>query len=84
MQHNHFSRDQNQKNIDPLRAPASDICDNRFVFTPSTDEVDRRAYISYLEEGSRPGRDVQHWLEAEAQFFEERDLTDVHGFHNRT
>jgi hypothetical protein len=48
------------------------------------DEVARRAYFSYVNEGSRPGRDVQHWLEAEEQLLAERDLTRLHGFHNRT
>jgi hypothetical protein len=87
MQHNHFSRDQNQKTLDALRAPAvaSDVSDNSFNSTGSSvDEVARRAYFSYLNEGSRPGRDVQHWLDAEAEVLEERDLTRVHGFHNQT
>jgi hypothetical protein len=53
-------------------------------FAPSPDEVARRAYFSYVNEGSLPGHDVQHWLEAEAQLLAERNLTRVHGFHNRT
>jgi len=53
-------------------------------FVPSPDEVARRAYFTYVNEGSMPGRDVQHWLEAEAQLIKERNLTRVHGFHNRT
>jgi len=53
-------------------------------FVPSPDEVARRAYFSYVNEGGKPGRDVQHWLEAEAQLLAERNLTRVHGFHNRT
>ena len=53
-------------------------------FTPSPDEVARKAYFSYENEGSLPGRDVQHWLKAEADLIAERNLTRVHGFHNRT
>jgi hypothetical protein len=34
---------------------------------PSRDEVARRAYFLYQNEGCPQGRDVQHWLEAEAE-----------------
>jgi hypothetical protein len=54
------------------------------VLSPSTDEVARRAYFSFVNQGSLPGHDVQHWLEAESQLLAERNLTRVHGFHNRT
>ena len=53
-------------------------------FAPSPDEVARRAYLNYVNQGAQPGRDVQHWLEAEKQLVAERNLTRVHGFHNRT
>ena len=53
-------------------------------FAVSADEVERRAYFSYVNQGSQPGHDVQHWLEAEAQLLAERNLTRVLGFHNRT
>ena len=53
-------------------------------FVPSADEVARRAYFSYVNQGSLPGHDVQHWLEAEAHLLAERNLTRAHGFHNRT
>jgi hypothetical protein len=51
-------------------------------FVPSTDEVARRAYFAYVNEGSPLGRHVQHWLDAEAQLIAERNLTRVHGFRN--
>jgi hypothetical protein len=54
------------------------------AFTPSPDEVARKAYFAYENEGSRPGHEVQHWLKAEADLIAERNLTRVHGFHNRT
>jgi Protein of unknown function (DUF2934) len=34
---------------------------------PSHDEVAKRAYYLYLKQGCPQGKDVQHWLEAEAQ-----------------
>ena len=57
---------------------------NEINFTPSPDEVARKAYFAYENEGSRPGHEVQHWLAAEAQIIEERKLTRTHGFHNKT
>jgi hypothetical protein len=53
-------------------------------FTPSPDEVARRAYFSYVNTGSLPGHEVQHWLEAEKQLLDERNQTRVHGYHNPT
>ena len=53
-------------------------------FAPSPDEVARRAYFTYVNQGSQSGREVQHWLAAEAELTAERNLTRVHGFHNRT
>jgi Protein of unknown function (DUF2934) len=53
-------------------------------FVPSADEVARRAYFSYVNEGSLPGRDVQHWLEAEAHLLRERNRTRAHGFYHKT
>jgi hypothetical protein len=69
MKHNKYPRNQNQSEPD---------------FAPSAEEVARRAYFSYVNEGSPQGCAVQHWLEAEAELIEERNLTRVHGFHNRT
>ena len=57
---------------------------NESDFMASADEVARRAYFSYVNQGSLPGRDVQHWLDAEAELIAERNLTRVHGFHNKT
>ena len=57
---------------------------NETEFVPSGDEVARRAYFNYESQGSIPGHDVQHWLKAEADLLAERNLTRVHGFHNRS
>jgi hypothetical protein len=51
-------------------------------FAPSADEVARRAYFSYLNQGSLPGHDVQHWLDAEAHLYEERKLNRGHLSHS--
>jgi hypothetical protein len=85
MKHNNFFQDQNQKPAGASRpAAVADLNQNKMDFAPSADEVARRAYFSYVNQGSLPGHDVQHWLEAEAQLLAERNLTRVHGFHNRT
>ncbi len=44
------------------------------------DEVARRAYFAYVNEGSPQGRDVQHWLDAEARLLKERNATRTHEF----
>lgn len=49
-------------------------------FAPSPDEVARRAYFSYVNQGSSSGHEVQHWLEAEKQLLEERNRTRTHGY----
>jgi hypothetical protein len=83
MKHNKFSQDQNQKPAGvSLPTAAADLNQNEIDFAPSPDEVARRAYFSYVNEGSLPGRHVQHWLKAEAQLLAERKLTRAHGFHN--
>ena len=83
MSHNKYPQDQTLPNLS-RKTPAANLNQNPGDFAPSADEVARRAYFSYVNEGSPPGRDVQHWLEAEAQLLAERNLTRTHGFHNRT
>ena len=48
-------------------------------FITSPDEVARRAYFSYENQGSLPGHEVQHWLAAEAELIAERKLARIHG-----
>jgi hypothetical protein len=85
MKNKKFSQDQNQKTVGVTRpAAVADLNQNKIDFAPSADEVARRAYFSYVNEGSRQGHDVQHWLEAEAHLLAERNRTRIHGFHNRT
>jgi hypothetical protein len=85
MKHNRSSHQQNEQPVSAVRpTAAADLNQGGIDFVPSPDEVARRAYFSYVNQGSLPGHDVQHWLEAEAQLLAERNLTRVHGFHNRT
>ena len=83
--HNQFPQNQHQPPVGaPPPAAVADLKRNEVDFAPSADEVARRAYFTYENEGSPQGRDVQHWLAAEAQLIAERNLTRVHGFHNKT
>jgi hypothetical protein len=85
MKHKDISRDQNQKPAGALVAAAvADLNQGGIDFAPSPDEVARKAYFNYENQGSLPGHDVQHWLAAEAQLLAERKLTRTHGFHNQT
>ena len=83
MKHNKYPQDQKPPDESGQGWAANSI-QNETSFTPSPDEVARRAYFAYVNQGSPPGRDVQHWLEAEEQLLAERNLTRTHGFHNRT
>jgi hypothetical protein len=44
-------------------------------FAPTPDEVARKAYFTYVNQGSLDGHEVQHWLAAEAELIAERNLT---------
>ncbi len=72
----------------PANAPrptsAATLNANEIAFTPTPDEVARRAYFTYVNQGSQDGHEVQHWLQAEAELIAERNQTRAHGFHNRT
>ena len=83
MKHHKLSKTQ-QAVIAPRPTSAAVIDQNEISFSPSPDEVARKAYFAYENQGSQPGHEVQHWLAAEAELIAERNLTRVHGFHNRT
>lgn len=83
MKHDEFSEGQAQQPAGAARpVPAVDMAQNEVNFAPSADEVARRAYFSYVNQGSRHGHEVQHWLVAESELIAERNLTRVHGFHH--
>jgi hypothetical protein len=75
MKHNKYPQEQHQQ--PPNAPPPMDL-------VTSSDEVARKAYFTYVNQGSQPGHEVQHWLAAEAELIEERNLTRTHGFHNKT
>jgi hypothetical protein len=83
MKHHKLSKTQ-QALIAPQPTSAAGIDQNEISFAPSPDEVARKAYFAYENQGSQPGHEVQHWLKAEADLIAERNLTRVHGFHNQT
>jgi hypothetical protein len=85
MKHNKLTQGQNREPATASQPTAAEnLNPSRIDFAPSPDEVARRAYFTYVNEGSLPGHEVQHWLEAEAQLLAERNLTRVHGFHGQT
>ena len=85
MRHNKLSKEQPPKPVAAARSDATgQLTKSEISFTPSPDEVARKAYFSYVNEGSPQGHDVQHWLAAEADLIAERNRTRVHGFHNQT
>ena len=75
---------QASKPADASRPNEAELNQRRMDFALTADEVARRAYFSYVNNGSRPGHDVQHWLVAEAELLAEHNLTRVHGFPNHT
>jgi hypothetical protein len=84
MKHNKatLSRDPNFKSeLPPL---AVEFNRNEDEFSPSADEISRKAYFSFVNQGSPAGQSVQHWLAAEAELIAERNRTRTHGFHNRS
>jgi hypothetical protein len=79
-----ISQHQNQKPAGTSSSAAAGLNQNEINFSPSADEVARKAYFAYENQGSLPGHEVQHWLAAEAELTAERNRTRVHGFHNRS
>jgi len=76
MAHSKFTSTQIKNAASALRPSAvADSNRNAHEPVPSPGEVATRAYFNYLNQGSLPGHDVRHWLEAEAQLFAEGHLT---------
>ena len=86
MKHNKYPQDQTSKPgyVPESATAAAAMNAKEMAFTPSPDEVARRAYFTYLNHGAQDGHEVQHWLNAEAELIAERKLTRTHGFHHRT
>ena len=85
MKHHRFTHPKTPPAANTLSLVATeDVDQNEIDFVPAADEVARRAYFSYVNQGSLPGHEVQHWLAAEAELIAERNLTRIHGFHKQT
>ena len=82
MKHNKYPQNHTTKPADQVATLVPS--QNEINFIPSPDEVARKAYFTYVNQGSRDGHEVQHWLAAEAELIAERNQTRVHGFHNKT
>jgi hypothetical protein len=83
VRHNQPPQFQNQKRADaPRPTSAAALSASETDFTPAPDEVARRAYFTYVNQGSLDGHEVQHWLAAEAEMIAERKLTRTHSFHH--
>jgi hypothetical protein len=63
---------------------APNLSEKEIGLATSPDEAARKSYFSPVNPGSRQGHEVQHWLEAEAQWLAERKLTRTHGFRSQT
>lgn len=82
---NHDTISPNQEPAHPAQlATTEELNQTATDFSPSPDEVARRAYFSYVNQGARPGQAVQHWLAAEAELIAERNRTRAHGFPHET
>jgi hypothetical protein len=68
MKTNPFSPNANQKTAKGPTAVADSI-PSPPASAPSPEAVARQAYAIYENQGSQPGHEVKHWLEAEAQLF---------------
>ena len=86
MKHKQDSQEHNRQdrpNASAL-AKAAALTRNEIDLVPSRDEVARIAYFKYVNQGSLPGHEMQHWLDAEAELIAERNRSRDHGLHNRT
>jgi len=81
MKHEHDTRNQSQKPAGAARSAATaEFKPNEVDFVASANEVARRAYFNYLNQGSFPGQDVQNWLAAETELIAECNTSRVHGY----
>jgi len=81
-QHQHFQAHPQKTAAAPGPTLAAALSAGEIDFTPAPDEVARRAYFTYVNQGSLDGHEVQHWLAAEQELIAERNLTRTHSFHN--
>ena len=85
MKHNKNTYDRTQKPAGAAQpGGTANLSPSEVAFVPAPDEVARKAYFSYVNQGSSSGHEVQHWLAAEAELIAERNRTRTHGYHNQT
>jgi hypothetical protein len=85
MKQNKYPQDQDRKPETMAGRPtAPGSSQDEANFAPSPDEVARKAYFTFVNQGSKSGHEVQHWLQAEAELLAERKLTRVHGTHKHS
>jgi hypothetical protein len=79
--HHQYHHDKNLHpvNAAPVAMPAPEVeveeKQHGIDFTPAADQIAHRAYEIYVSQGCHPGYDLKHWLEAEQQLVEERNIT---------
>ena len=70
--------------MDPLpnpsasKTPPVEISPMDRNYVPSREEVAKRAYYIFLNQGGYNGSDLDHWLEAELQLFAEHNAALKH------
>lgn len=85
MKHKNSTTRQNKTAVTSSQPMVSaDLNRNEIYFVPSADEVATRAYYNFVSQGSQPGHDLQHWLEAETQLLAERQPASAYDYQDRT
>jgi len=85
MKHKNSSRKQSKAAVTLLQsAVRAHVNSSAIDFSPSADEVAMRAYYNFISKGSKPGHDLQHWLEAETQLLAERSYSFEQNYQDRT
>jgi len=70
MKSNQFAPSANPRTSrEKIQTANPDLNQSQTGLPPSPEAVARRAYNIYEPQGSQPGNEVKHWLEAEAQLF---------------
>ena len=78
MKHKHFPRNKSQ-NLVTVSRPIDNSVPKQdgLHFQPARDEVAKRAYLSYVNNGFLHGNEIGDWLKAEAELVAEHDVTQV-------
>jgi len=75
----YWAMNMKRKNQSPLKksagtrhpnTPTASTKETKNAVSASRDEVAESAYFIYLNQGSTPGNEVHHWLQAEAEVME--------------